>query len=159
MFFVSILLITCAPTRPGSWKMSFISIKNAFIHANSHRLECLLVGTTILITTAGCGICNKSNHKNLYTSHSHSPYNAAATPMLIFDTTTGKISPGPHVSAEEFGRLPWPVSPYAQEYVNTEEIMSYREYHYSDQYTTSNNQPYSRFHRRFTGQRSSYKYR
>jgi hypothetical protein len=139
--------------------MSFISTKPDGNRAISHRLTCLFVGAALLITTAGCGICNKSNHKDLYASHSYSSYNAAANPMLIFDNPTGKRSRAPRVSAEEFGRLPWPVSQYAQGYVNTEEIMSYREYHYSDQYTTSNNQPYIRFHRRFQGQRSSYKYR
>ena len=63
------------------------------------------------------------------------------------------------MTSEQFGRYDWPMALAPQGYVDAGESITYREYLYSDQYITGNNNPRTHYHLRLQGYRVGAKIR
>ncbi|MBN1765648.1 MAG: hypothetical protein JW860_10350 [Sedimentisphaerales bacterium] len=73
-------------------------------------------------------------------------------PRMVFDMPRS-FSKDYYIPADQFGRSDWPVSPEAQRYITSPEIISYREEVYSDQQSSSSSKPRDTSHYRLRGYR------
>ena len=112
----------------------------------------------VIITLTGCQTQDKETAwiNAMYPSYSSGSSNF--NPNFVFDPQQTRPHQ-PYINSEAIGRAPWPISSEATKYVNHDEIITYRERYYSDQYLNSNNIPYERFNRRVRGQRQGISYR
>ena len=105
------------------------------------------VAVLAAVTLITCGCCT------------YRPARGPLNPNIFFNNAAQPYSVPGYAIARQPRRLDWPAARRAGGYVSAPEIITYQEYHYSDQYLTSDNKPRRRFHRQLRGFRSGQMYR
>jgi len=111
---------------------------------------------TLLIIIGITTICGCSSYdEDMVWEDAYNNFNQPCqyNPRFIFDNV-GKNNRICQISSEQFGRLPWPVSPDAYYYVNGADIISYREDYYDYQYQSADGRPRNRLYSRMHGYRT-----
>ncbi|MBI9019558.1 MAG: hypothetical protein JEZ07_20095 [Phycisphaerae bacterium] len=117
----------------------------------------------LFITMSGCNICSNSNKTSSrpylriegYPNTSGMVQSESVNPYMIFGSPN-QVASSTYSNAENYYRLPWPSSQYAKQYVSSDEVVTYREENFSDQWSNYNNRPRDNFHRRSRTYRSGY---
>ena len=124
-------------------------------HIRLSAVLACLVGLSLTITNVGCNSYGKNDHARWRNEQpSPRPIKGVYSPNFIFDRPTSVEKTQLWVNSEQFGRDPWPISPYATAYIDTGQIITYGEYRQDDQYINSDNIPRNRFYRRLRGYRT-----
>ena len=121
-----------------------------------HNLIKASLALIMTITIYGCSNYNSKSRD--YDNHSYY-VNSAPNPRFLFNMPKTSRQRDLYPQESTFVRNPWPTAQRPGGYVTTGETITYREYHYSDQYISSDNEPRLRFHRRMRAYREGFSYR
>ena len=114
-----------------------------------------------ILTLYGCdsyGNYTKNTWRSEYQPYTPPTRGAYRTSFIFGKQET--VYPGPyHVDSQQYGRAPWPVYDQAVSYLNSSEIITYREFRYDYRSIGSDNQPRNHFRNYFRGYREGYQVR
>ena len=131
-------------------------VKTRYQLPNTCSQASLLAGWLLLFFCLGCQSCpHDAAHTpaSLYSGYPH-------TPLFIFERLTPQRASCPPTSPPNlYPRPDWPLADAPTGYIDSREIITYREDLYSDQSASPDNNPRQYYHRRLTGYRFGAMYR